>query len=1640
MNRNHLNTDIYEPGAYASGVGCRVVRGPDWKWNKQDGGEGHVGTVRRFDTTGEAIVVWDSGIVANYRCGILGFDLRVLDSSPTGIKHPGTVCEGCQESPIYGVRWKCAVCLCVDLCSGCYHGDKHSLSHHFLRIVAQYKTRVIVGRRLKQRRIESLGLFAKARVVRGIDWSWDSQDCISPVASTGGSLLLGSSSSAINCHGLFCQNGEQMSTGPVLLPTQGRITDRRDWYPWTPRSAALVAWDSGAYNVYRVGYAGLMDLKAIRSSKGGSYYVDHLPLLADLRDCPGEDTCQRLEERNRCTGEEDVTDGYRDSGGSIPIPNVTNLQDLETRRRRTTTVFNDGHVSTGRSNCIREEESASEQQPSRCRITEFAVQDIDRTQSGHEPAASSCLNVCTLASRLQVQPTPMVDCRGNNTGRHAHAQRHIQTPSSSQGSEVEDISTGRTPSSSGGGLRTFGQTARSLLTDLLRANSCASSTVTVQNRLPTHHRSSVTSPPAPRRISCGTVSRNRNVRQMAASGRSNQDRGTGIDNSAQPQRRPHEASNLEALCNHTLPSGGCMMVDTSTPRCSFAPCARREQIPRRLYGLYNEIHESTLDPSANLASSARNCESSSCAPEGQADASHAHYHSSAEHAGEELIRAAEEGDAKRLKCLLQHRHVNVNTIYAGSTALHTACDAGHLACVSILMYFGAKRLLRDGTGNQAVHSAAQGGNINVLQLVLSPRPSLRMPHFNTDDPPCEAHDSNSVDSPPRSDFAVPQFDCAEEVDDVPDVNSRNALRQTALHLAVTRHDLALAQCLLEDFNALSSLQDCDGDTPLHDAIAGQDERLVELLLKHNADLTITNNSGQNPLHYAVIQGEAKIVRIILQHCLTQTPWLVDEPQPDGLTALHLAAFHGHLEVCDLLLQAGANSNCAVHRPAGLLLPQLQSTTRGDVSLTAYTPLHLAVHKEHPDVVCMLLCYGARATGRSGGGRSPMQLALTALSAQADDGAQYSGHPPKKLEVAMVPFLASVARLLICMADSLIFTTGPSSIPSPVGALSTPRYPSGVAPANGQHLISIEDEPGADDEGGSYAQVQNSPRLILSSPLSRRLKSTIQATLETRVPRLVLIAACLASAIGAEHRLPSQPDTDDEVESDETEGRTGSIADNFVTDVFSESLDPVLQLALQQCHMESMNLVSTVRTQMTRAPDADVRCSQRTKCRLPQVDAGTSAEENLVDLLFQVDSSVHDPVGLMPSTVCNVIDLPMRDSRNQPVTAANPFNMTLNNAHRPTSSRLMPPSLNEIDPEWRECLVCSENDRATVAIPCGHIITCDGCSSLVKKCLLCRQRITGFRQFTNCCECQQAHGVIVARPCNHMLWCGACLQLKVTNLDAASALLHSADPIGHANEMMFTPDANRRDITASEHATQSATAASGEWREVPLSQLLAMINSLSTLLDDLAAGGLCIDGCPVCNAPVETLWPIIVSCAGVEYRSTTLANTEADLILNAVSPDVSNRGNDSRVVTQSYGTGSPIFNADDGITNFMRQQFRECPRETSHNRLEDSTIAITGATSMQPVTPNNHLHHVGARGETPMRGRPSQPNGRLRERELSKLKHELQVMREQIRCPICLDRSRNLVFMCGHATCQWCGDQVTSCPICRRTVESRIILY
>ena len=65
-------------------AGLRVVRGSDWKWDDQDGGEGYVGTGTGDKTSnGWMNILWDCGKKNDYRIGAQdATDLRLLDSGP----------------------------------------------------------------------------------------------------------------------------------------------------------------------------------------------------------------------------------------------------------------------------------------------------------------------------------------------------------------------------------------------------------------------------------------------------------------------------------------------------------------------------------------------------------------------------------------------------------------------------------------------------------------------------------------------------------------------------------------------------------------------------------------------------------------------------------------------------------------------------------------------------------------------------------------------------------------------------------------------------------------------------------------------------------------------------------------------------------------------------------------------------------------------------------------------------------------------------------------------------------------------------------------------------------------------------------------------------------------------------------------------------------------------------------------------------------------------------------------------------------------------------------------------------------------------------------------------------------------------
>lgn len=232
-------------------LGVRVVRGPDWQWGNQDGGEGFVGTVVKIGKPGSAVspektvvVIWDTGGETNYRVGYDGaYDLRLLDNAPAGVKHQNIICDGCHKKGISGLRFKCTRCFDFDLCLLCYMSDKHDLSHVFQRFDTHNSVGVELPPRQGSTKILLRGIFVGAKVQRGANWEWGDQD-----------------------------------GGPGK---SGRVIDIRGWDNESWRSVANVVWSTGFTNIYSIGHKGRVDLCCVEPAVGGHYYRAHLPLLGE---------------------------------------------------------------------------------------------------------------------------------------------------------------------------------------------------------------------------------------------------------------------------------------------------------------------------------------------------------------------------------------------------------------------------------------------------------------------------------------------------------------------------------------------------------------------------------------------------------------------------------------------------------------------------------------------------------------------------------------------------------------------------------------------------------------------------------------------------------------------------------------------------------------------------------------------------------------------------------------------------------------------------------------------------------------------------------------------------------------------------------------------------------------------------------------------------------------------------------------------------------------------------------------------------------------------------------------------------------------------------------------------------------------
>ena len=197
-----------------------------------------------------------------------------------------------------------------------------------------------------------------------------------------------------------------------------------------------------------------------------------------------------------------------------------------------------------------------------------------------------------------------------------------------------------------------------------------------------------------------------------------------------------------------------------------------------------------------------------------------------------------------------------------------------------------------------------------------------------------------------------------------DVNAAAGDGSTPLLWAAHGSHLDIARALIAAGATVDAANEF-GVTPLLDASRGGDAPMVDLLLQSGASPTRAHPEGETPLLAAARAGSVPAVRQLLARG-------VDVNTAEGFqktTALMWAAAESHMEVVDLLLEAGADPNRQGHVTA------LTERHNADHPTGGFTALMFAARNGNEALARRLVARGANINLKNGDDASAVMIAI-----------------------------------------------------------------------------------------------------------------------------------------------------------------------------------------------------------------------------------------------------------------------------------------------------------------------------------------------------------------------------------------------------------------------------------------------------------------------------------------------------------------------------------------------------------------------------------------------------------------------------------------------------------------------------------------
>jgi ankyrin repeat protein len=353
-------------------------------------------------------------------------------------------------------------------------------------------------------------------------------------------------------------------------------------------------------------------------------------------------------------------------------------------------------------------------------------------------------------------------------------------------------------------------------------------------------------------------------------------------------------------------------------------------------------------------------------------------HAAASSAVTALWLAASEGRIEVMKLLLKRKADASNSRVDGITALMTASAGGHAEAVKLLLENGADPRATDNDGLTALMNAAENGNVETLKVIVE----------NVNDTEYVNHMSNTGFTALIIASAHGHVDAVEyligagsEVDAVHDN------KVTALMYAAAANHVDAMKVLIGRGKANLEFRHTNGGTALLEASTAGKFDAMKLLIEHGSEVDFFDDDGVNPLMAIAAQGNLDSQTFLLEELKkTKSPAelteYIDLFAHSGGSAVMFAAAGGHVECAKQLMEHGANINAVARHKLGYLEKLKKMIEEGQVHeeephVDGVTALHVAAQGGHLEMVKVLVEVGVESSlsHLDDAGRSPLVLAV-----------------------------------------------------------------------------------------------------------------------------------------------------------------------------------------------------------------------------------------------------------------------------------------------------------------------------------------------------------------------------------------------------------------------------------------------------------------------------------------------------------------------------------------------------------------------------------------------------------------------------------------------------------------------------------------